>query len=463
MPRFSSVASLSNRGIINSAEEAADPSVTYLMVAGGGGGGSYGGGGGAGGLLEGVLLSTFDENYTFTVGAGAAAINTGSTSGSNGSNSTAFGLTAIGGGGGANNGSSPTIAAAHTGLAGGSGGGAGGQNFTNYGGYIAGGLGTGGQGNRGKRSRGGGGAGAAGVDGTGASVGPGGEGRYSSISGLSVAYAGGGGGYNYASTEKASGGVGGGGAGGASGSIQGTSATANTGGGGGAGGPNSGAGGSGIIILKYSDAVTFTATAGLTATTDTSVAGFKITTVTAGTGSVTFSGVPGYFGSNTYTTHPTFGTLVATFAGPDWQPVGTVSVTEGYPKLTSSNVILSDANFQSIRAATTSNLVYYVWGASLENFVSFNRTTIESANVKPAPTTTINPNSFGYYPNSRTHWWSETTGSNLIGGDYSFMTYRDTNQLSLYTLGPVNNVSSSNAALLNSNSNITGQFYIFYK
>jgi len=71
-----------------------------------------------------------------------------------------------------------------------------------------------------------------------------------------------------------------------------TSGTENTGSGGGgiydgqAG--NSGNGGSGVVILKYADTRTLTIGAGLTSSTSTAVAGYKITTFTAGTGNVTF-------------------------------------------------------------------------------------------------------------------------------------------------------------------------------
>jgi ABC-type spermidine/putrescine transport system permease subunit II len=49
-----------------------------------------------------------------------------------------------------------------------------------------------------------------------------------------------------------------------------------------------GAGGSGIVILKYPNMFTISIGAGLTGTT-TSSGDFKITTFTAGTGTVTFS------------------------------------------------------------------------------------------------------------------------------------------------------------------------------
>jgi hypothetical protein len=60
----------------------------------------------------------------------------------------------------------------------------------------------------------------------------------------------------------------------------------NTGGGGGGGGSNGGNGGSGIVILKYPDTITLTIGAGLTSSTTTS-GGFKITSFTAGTDTVT--------------------------------------------------------------------------------------------------------------------------------------------------------------------------------
>jgi hypothetical protein len=49
-----------------------------------------------------------------------------------------------------------------------------------------------------------------------------------------------------------------------------------------------GAGGSGIVIIKYADSYTGTFTPGLTVNTSTS-GGYKISCVTAGTGCVTFS------------------------------------------------------------------------------------------------------------------------------------------------------------------------------
>jgi hypothetical protein len=50
-----------------------------------------------------------------------------------------------------------------------------------------------------------------------------------------------------------------------------------------------GAGGAGVVILKYSASFTATVSGGLTASTPAPSGGFKITTFTAGTGTVTFS------------------------------------------------------------------------------------------------------------------------------------------------------------------------------
>jgi hypothetical protein len=70
-----------------------------------------------------------------------------------------------------------------------------------------------------------------------------------------------------------------------------SSGTNNTGGGGGGAGTDvgtGGSGGSGIVILKYISSFTSTFSVGLTVSTATS-AGYKISTITAGTGTVTFT------------------------------------------------------------------------------------------------------------------------------------------------------------------------------
>jgi hypothetical protein len=88
------------------------------------------------------------------------------------------------------------------------------------------------------------------------------------------------------------GGTGGGGNGATGGGVAGSPGTANTGGGGGGGSNipqgNGGAGGSGVVILSYPSAYTLSVGAGLTGTTAT-VGDNKVTTFTAGTGTVTFA------------------------------------------------------------------------------------------------------------------------------------------------------------------------------
>ena len=236
--------------------------IDVLVVAGGGsgsGGNGGSGGGGAGGLIyRSGYNVTPGSTYTVTVGAGgartAASFNI---IGNNGSNSVFDSLTAIGGGAG--NGWSN-----NAGNSGGSGGG--GSGLTGRGGYGT--LGQGHNGGAGGNQTspysggGGGGAGGPGSDGPGNSLGvaSGGPGLCFHISGTPTWYAGGGG----AGTEQNTaivlstglGGIGGGGRGGFT-STQGTDATPSTGGGGGGGGysagnsPIGGAGGSGIVIIRY--------------------------------------------------------------------------------------------------------------------------------------------------------------------------------------------------------------------
>jgi hypothetical protein len=231
----------------------------YLIVGGGGGGGTNGyasnGGGGAGGFLSNSTTITAGTAYAIVVGAGGS-------SATNGANSSAFGITALGGGGG---GTGPNA----NGQAGASG--AGGNSVD----YEAGNGGTGGAGTSGQGSGGGsaingfapgwasgGGGGAGGSGGTAsrpdglgtAQGGNGGIGLQSSITGVATYYAGGGGGFGdgrYPS-GSGSGGAGGGGSG------SGVAGTANTGGGGGGGrtGITNGAvGGSGVVIISYASIV----------------------------------------------------------------------------------------------------------------------------------------------------------------------------------------------------------------
>ena len=238
-----------------------DGNVQYLVVAGGGGGSSstVGGGGGAGGMRTSSSFAITAQAYSITVGSGGA-INT------NGNNSVFSTITSTGGGTGGGYGSPNGTAGASGGSGGGGGvaqngtGGAGGAGNTpstspsqgNNGG-------TGGNCSNncdtGNGSGGGGGAGAVGANGSASGGGNGGAGTASSISGSSVTYAGGGGGGGV-SASGGSGGSGGGGAGGAP-SVSAVAGTANTGGGGGGSGHRTGttydaaAGGSGIVIIRY--------------------------------------------------------------------------------------------------------------------------------------------------------------------------------------------------------------------
>ena len=235
-------------------------SCDYLVVAGGGGGGpSYGGGGGAGGFREGLALSAASGTpIAVTVGAGGVGGNTPA----NGSNSVFSSITSTGGGkAGVGNPQSLGDGPGNGGSGGGNGGWVPSTNgvTTPVGTASPSGQGnnggaTGGTGN--KISGGGGGAGAVGGNGNGGTQvsGSGGVGLSSSMSGTSVTYAGGGGGgagYNGAEGTAGTGGAGGGGNG--SNTTVGSAGTANTGGGGGGGDlfDQGGAGGSGIVIVRY--------------------------------------------------------------------------------------------------------------------------------------------------------------------------------------------------------------------
>ncbi len=220
----------------------------YLIVGGGGGGGNGsnatrsrgGGGGGAGGLLTnvgGTLLQVVAASHPVEVGAGGAA-GLFETAGSNGGDSSVFGITALGGGGGGGFGSGQPAKIGGSGGGGGSGSAAAsgttGQGEAGGTGKAAG-AGSGG---------GGGGAGQAGINAVDNAVGGnGGNGRQNAITGTAVWYAGGGGG-----RRSSTGGLGGGGAG----NDTATPGTDGLGGGGG-GGTTTGAakGGSGVVIVRY--------------------------------------------------------------------------------------------------------------------------------------------------------------------------------------------------------------------
>ena len=139
-------------------------SVDVFLAAGGGGGGAdNGAGGGAGGLVRAINASLNPGSYSIVIGAGGlGAIGDGNRAGNSGSNSTAFGYTAIGGG----RAGSQSI----NGLSGGSGGGGswdstGGSGTSGQG--YAGGTGGTQYGQQGPGS-GGGGAGGAGISASGA-------------------------------------------------------------------------------------------------------------------------------------------------------------------------------------------------------------------------------------------------------------------------------------------------------
>ena len=225
--------------------------INYLVVAGGGA--SDQGGGGAGGYTTGTVSVTGGTSYTITVGGGGAASGGAGSpaNGGNGNNSSIASVsTSTGGGGGAWSTNTP-----------GSGGSGGGAGQTGSGTYAGGTASPAGQGNNGGSNGGfnapnypgggGGGAGAVGGNATSGSVaGVGGAGK-TWFDGTT--YAGGGGGGNNTNSGGGAGGSGGGGQGGY-GSAQGgvTAGTVNTGGGGGGDGGTGFAGGSGVVIIRYS-------------------------------------------------------------------------------------------------------------------------------------------------------------------------------------------------------------------
>ncbi len=260
--------------------------VDYLIVAGGGAGGGWGGGG-AGGMKSGQVSVTA-QTYVVTVGAGGAT-KTGAVEGqvgNDGADSSFAGITSTGGGGGGSG---------NNGRNGGSGGGAGASGCGGSG-YpfmcTSHGNGTAGQGNNGgeaydggggsggyQSGGGGGGAGAIGQNGGTSNGGNGGAGSTNAYrTGSNVTYAaggGGGGGYNGASgggvtgntRNMPNGGSSGiGGDGGSHNSWGGVNAAtagdANTGSGGGGDPDAHGAGGDGIVVIRYLNNSTFTSEGG---------------------------------------------------------------------------------------------------------------------------------------------------------------------------------------------------------
>jgi len=62
-------------------------------------------------------------------------------------------------------------------------------------------------------------------------------------------------------------------------------------------------------------------------------------------------------------THATYGTLVGSFST-GWSPTATtISFTESNPQPGDDDVIMSDADFQTVRTNATAGRVFYVWGS----------------------------------------------------------------------------------------------------
>ena len=263
---------------------------------------------GGGGSAESTLTLLPATNYSITIGAGGAGGATTGTGlkGDNGSNSIFSSITSIGGGHGGGHPASGSGDPNANGGNGGSGGGGGkysaqstpGSGTTNQG-YDGGTAGN-------NAGGGGGGASAAGTNGGGnAPGGNGGNGVASSITGSAVTRGGGGGGgceVPSSASDAGSGGTGGGGTGGAAGSVGSapTAGTPNTGGGGGGSGDfNSGgnypgqSGGSGIVIVRYSNSFSLTNPGGGLGFSqqDTPISGTSdlYTEITSGTGNIQFN------------------------------------------------------------------------------------------------------------------------------------------------------------------------------
>jgi hypothetical protein len=216
--------------------------VEYAVIAGGGSGarsigspwGSGGGGGGGGSITSSTFAA--GSSYTVTIGAGGG----GADPGPGGTSSIIGGSLTISSGGGGN-GSGSTSA------------GGGGSGSTNTGGGGGNGRFMNGQGNNG------------------------GDGYQTSISGTATYYGGGGAGAGWGPYGDGSPGLGGGGA-------------ANTGGGGnGSRSSSFNNGGSGIIILKYPQARTISLGSGVVGSTGSASGGYVITTITGGTGTISWS------------------------------------------------------------------------------------------------------------------------------------------------------------------------------
>ena len=213
------------------------------LIVGGGGAGAEGGGGGGGVIQSSSSITT--GSYPVTVGAGHTGGQYYPSTWTTGGDSSFNGMTAGGGGSGGYGGSSTQIhrdGSAGDGTAG----------------VVEGGSG----------SNGGGSAGSTGNKGGGGASQPnngaiGGGGIYSDITGTAVSYGDGGGGGGFQQTNQGGNGWGGTGGGSSCPDSVVTSGTANTGGGGGGSWICSGMnGGSGIIVVRYVDDNSITATGG---------------------------------------------------------------------------------------------------------------------------------------------------------------------------------------------------------
>ena len=240
-------------------------SVQYLLVGGGGGNGANNGGGGGGGALIALADTTQPvtvQDYTIVIGAGGPRSGSPSVPGSNGDNTSAFGITAKGGGGGGSGTSGDAQDSTDPG--GGSGGGQS-RNYAVGSGGTYGNPGGPSDGSTNGRSGGGGGAGGAGSPGANSlNGGPGAPvtwcpaplfapmpADWKTAVGPTGLFAGGGGGNNEPGSDYTVAGGPGGGGDGSQGTAQGSPGTANTGGGAGGdmgGGEN---GGSGFVVIRY--------------------------------------------------------------------------------------------------------------------------------------------------------------------------------------------------------------------
>ena len=370
-------------------------SVRYLVVAGGGGGGAAGyvdgsGGGGAGGVLAGTF-SVGASSYSVSVGAGGASTSSGAGSHNpasfNGINSFISGtalttITAIGGGSASSESGFSRVA--QNGGSGGGGGGYSGSRGTGTAGpprqgYDGGATSAPGDG-------GGGGAGAPGGNGNSSNgVTParaGGVGVTNDITGTTTYYGGGGGASGDPRSGLSAGGAGGLGGGGtganASSESAPTNGAVNTGGGGGGAAGTSqvgsvkptGAGGSGVVIIRYfGDATAPTITGPSSATGATSSISIQESSTAV----------------HTFTANETV----------TWSLSGTDS---SFFAITSGGVLTITArNFESPADLGTNNTYEVtITATDLGNNLKTQALTVTITNLNEAPTLTNNSSSATY-------------------------------------------------------------------